>query len=140
MTLTLDAILRSAGLDPADTQAICHAFVREPEDIGPPGMHADLTDDKFFTYTQVVGEARIFRDSCTGRCQLIPDRAPVPPNAPSRAARAVVWRAGMVIGDCMACRRGRTPAGALPRNAPGRFRYSHARPRDTAPAIGALTG
>lgn len=29
MTLTLDAILRSAGLDPADAQAIRDAFVRE---------------------------------------------------------------------------------------------------------------
>lgn len=29
MTLTLDAILRSAGIDPAEAQAIRHAFVRE---------------------------------------------------------------------------------------------------------------
>jgi len=32
MTLTLDAILRSADIDTAETQAIRHAFVREQQD------------------------------------------------------------------------------------------------------------
>jgi hypothetical protein len=34
MTLTLGSILHSAGIDPADAQAIRHAYVREHEDTG----------------------------------------------------------------------------------------------------------
>lgn len=52
MTLTLEAILRSEGIDPAGTQAIRHAFVREHEDLGLPGIHADSTDDEILDYTR----------------------------------------------------------------------------------------
>ena len=45
MALTLDAILRSAGIDPAEAQAIRHAFVREHEDSGTPGVNANSTDE-----------------------------------------------------------------------------------------------
>lgn len=51
MTLTLDAVLRSAGLDPADVQAIRHAFVREHDDTGQSGIHADSTDAEILAYT-----------------------------------------------------------------------------------------
>lgn len=51
MTLTLDAILRSAGVDPGDTQVIRHTYVREHEDTGLRGIHADSTDDEILTYT-----------------------------------------------------------------------------------------
>ena len=51
MTLTLEPILLSAGIDPADAQAIRHAFVREHEDTGLPGIHADSTDDEILAYT-----------------------------------------------------------------------------------------
>lgn len=51
MTLTLDAILRNAGIDPADSQAIRRAFVREHEDTGMPGIHADSTDEEILSYT-----------------------------------------------------------------------------------------
>lgn len=61
MTLTLDAILRSTGVDPADAQAIRHAFVREHEDTGLPGIHADSTDDEILAYTsQQSAKPRIF--------------------------------------------------------------------------------
>lgn len=61
MALTLDAILRSAGIDPADAHAIRHAFVREHEDTGLPGIHADSTDEKILAYTrQRSAEPRIF--------------------------------------------------------------------------------
>lgn len=50
MALTLEAILRSAGIDPAETQAICHTFVREHEDIGLPGIHANSTDEEILAY------------------------------------------------------------------------------------------
>src|SRR5690625_754372 len=52
MTLTLGPVLRSAGIDPADAQAIRHAFVREHEDSGLPGIHADSTDDEILEYTR----------------------------------------------------------------------------------------
>lgn len=51
MTLTFDAILRSAGIDPTKAQAIRHAFVREHEDTGLPGIHADSTDEEILAYT-----------------------------------------------------------------------------------------
>lgn len=52
MAFTLEAILRSEGIDPAGTQAIRHAFVREHEDSGLPGIHADSTDDEILDYTR----------------------------------------------------------------------------------------
>ncbi|SDI97122.1 hypothetical protein SAMN05444695_1146 [Rhodococcus triatomae] len=51
MTLTLGAILRSAGIDPANAQAMRHAFVGEYEDSGLPGIHADSTDEELLAYT-----------------------------------------------------------------------------------------
>ncbi|MGM9473053.1 GIY-YIG nuclease family protein [Pseudarthrobacter sp. YS3] len=61
MTLTLDAILRSAGIAPADAQVIRHAFVREHEDTGLPGIHADSTDTEILRYTsQQSMKPRIF--------------------------------------------------------------------------------
>lgn len=61
MMLTLEPILRSAGIDPAATQAIRHAFVREHEDTGLPGIHADSTDDEILAYTsQQSAKPRIF--------------------------------------------------------------------------------
>jgi hypothetical protein len=52
MTLTLGAILHSAGIDPADAQAIRHAYVREHEDTGSQGIHADSTDEEILQYTR----------------------------------------------------------------------------------------
>lgn len=61
MALTLDAILRSAGIDPADAHAIRHAFVREHEDTGLAGIHADSTDEEILAYTsQQSAKPRIF--------------------------------------------------------------------------------
>lgn len=61
MPLTLESILQSAGIDPADAQAIRHAFVREHEDTGLPGIHADSTDDEILAYTsQQSAMPRIF--------------------------------------------------------------------------------
>jgi len=61
MVLTLNAVLRSAGIDPADAQAIRHAFVREHEDTGLPGIHADSSDDEILAYTsQQSAKPRIF--------------------------------------------------------------------------------
>ena len=51
MTLNLDAVLRSAGIEPAETQAIRHAFVREHEDSGAPGINANSTDYEILAYT-----------------------------------------------------------------------------------------
>ncbi len=61
MTLTLDHILRSADIDPANAHAIRHAFVREHQDSGLPGIHADSTDAAILTYTsQQSAKPRIF--------------------------------------------------------------------------------
>ncbi len=61
MTLTLGPILISAGIDPTDAQAIRHAFVREHEDTGLPGIHADSTDDEILAYTsRQSAKPRIF--------------------------------------------------------------------------------
>lgn len=61
MTLTLAPILRSAGIDPADAQVIRHAFVREHEDTGLQGIHADSTDDEILAYTsQQSARPRVF--------------------------------------------------------------------------------
>lgn len=61
MTLTLDAILRSAGIEPADTQVIRHAFVLEHEDTGLRGIHAHSSDEEILAYTrQQSAQPRIF--------------------------------------------------------------------------------
>lgn len=61
MSLTLDAILRSAGIVPTDVHAIRHAFVREHGDTGLPGIHADSTDEEILAYTsQQSANPRIF--------------------------------------------------------------------------------
>jgi hypothetical protein len=52
MTLTLGAIMLSAGFEPTDAQAIRHAYVREHEDTGAQGIHADSTDDEILRYTR----------------------------------------------------------------------------------------
>lgn len=51
MPLTLEAIFRSAGIDPTDVQAIRHAFVERHEDTGESGIHLDSTDDEVLAYT-----------------------------------------------------------------------------------------
>ncbi|MGV9749141.1 GIY-YIG nuclease family protein [Nocardia farcinica] len=61
MTLTLEPILRSAGIDPLEVQVIRHAFVKEHEDTGLQGLHADSTDDEILLYTsQQSANPRIF--------------------------------------------------------------------------------
>lgn len=50
MTLTLGHALSSAGLDPAETLVIRHAYVRRHDD-GTPGIHADSTDAEIIAYT-----------------------------------------------------------------------------------------
>lgn len=61
MTLTLGTILLSAGIDPADAQVIRHAYVKEHEDTGLPGIHADSTDNEILAYTsQQSAKPRIF--------------------------------------------------------------------------------
>lgn len=51
MTLTLGSILLSAGIDPAGAQVIRHSYVREHEDTGLQGIHADSTDQDILRYT-----------------------------------------------------------------------------------------
>lgn len=51
MPVTLGAIFHSAGIDPADALVIRHAFVREHEDTGLAGLHANSTDDEILAYT-----------------------------------------------------------------------------------------
>lgn len=81
MTLTLDSILRSAGIDPADAQVIRHAYVKE--DIGLQGIHADSSDAEILAYTgQQSARPRIF--------------PPVPPHiwvvfVPEGGDRARLW-------------------------------------------------
>lgn len=59
--LTLDAILRSAGIDPADAQVIRHSYVRPDEDSGHSGIHADSTDAEILRYTgQQSAKQRVF--------------------------------------------------------------------------------
>lgn len=61
MTLPLGPVLLAAGINPADTQVIRHAFVREHEDSGLQGIHADSTDDEILVYTsQQSAKPRIF--------------------------------------------------------------------------------
>lgn len=51
MTLTLEPIMRSAGIDPGEALVIRHAYVREHEDTGRQGLHADSTDVEILQYT-----------------------------------------------------------------------------------------
>lgn len=51
MTLTLGPVLHSAGIDPGEALVIRHAYVREHEDTGLPGVHADSTDEEILDYT-----------------------------------------------------------------------------------------
>ncbi|GAA1230211.1 GIY-YIG nuclease family protein [Prauserella halophila] len=61
MGLTFGPILHSAGIDPADAHVIRHAYVREHEDSGLPGLHADSTDDEILRYTsQQSAKPRVF--------------------------------------------------------------------------------
>ncbi|WFP16170.1 GIY-YIG nuclease family protein [Citricoccus muralis] len=61
MTLTLEQILRSAGIDPADAQVIRHAFVHEHEGTGVRGIHADSIDEEILAYTsQQPTKSRMF--------------------------------------------------------------------------------
>ncbi|MBD8506730.1 GIY-YIG nuclease family protein [Hoyosella sp. G463] len=61
MSLTLDPILRSAGIDPANALVIRHAYVKEHEDTGLQGIHADSTDDQILAYTShQSANSRIF--------------------------------------------------------------------------------
>lgn len=61
MTLTLESILRSAGINPAEVQVIRHAHVREHEDSGLLGIHADSSDDEILRYTsQQSAKPRVF--------------------------------------------------------------------------------
>ena len=61
MTLTLGSILHSAGIDPNDTQVIRHAYVREHEDTGLQGIHADSTNQEILRYTsEQSAKQRIF--------------------------------------------------------------------------------
>ncbi|MBN9201470.1 MAG: hypothetical protein ABS61_00790 [Microbacterium sp. SCN 70-18] len=52
MSLTLGPLLLDAGIEPAHTIAIRHSFVREHEDTGSRGIHADSTDDEVLEYTR----------------------------------------------------------------------------------------
>lgn len=61
MTLTLGPILHSADIDPGEAHVIRHAYVREHEDSGLPGIHADSTDAEILRYTsQQSARPRIF--------------------------------------------------------------------------------
>jgi hypothetical protein len=61
MTLTLEPILRSTGIDPADAQVIRHEYVKEHEDNGLQGIHADSTDGDILAYTsQQSAKPRVF--------------------------------------------------------------------------------
>lgn len=52
MTLTLGPLLIDAGIDPAQTLVIRHAYVREHEDSGLVGLHADSTHAEILEYTR----------------------------------------------------------------------------------------
>ncbi len=51
MTLALEAILRSAGLNPSEVLTVRHTFVKEHAGTGMRGIHADSTDEEILTYT-----------------------------------------------------------------------------------------
>lgn len=52
MPLTLAPLLRDAGIDPASALVIRHAYVREHEDSGLVGLHADSTHAEILEYTR----------------------------------------------------------------------------------------
>ncbi|WP_238476458.1 hypothetical protein [Agromyces mariniharenae] len=52
MPLTLGPLLIDAGIDPSQALVIRHAYVREHEDSGLPGIHADSTDAEILEYTR----------------------------------------------------------------------------------------
>lgn len=52
MALTLGPLLIDAGIDPSQALVIRHAYVREHEDSGLPGIHADSTDAEIIAYTE----------------------------------------------------------------------------------------
>lgn len=52
MALTLGPILLDAGIDLLDALVIRHAYVREHEDSGLPGIHADSTAAEILEYTR----------------------------------------------------------------------------------------
>ena len=52
MALTLGPILLDAGIDLSDALVIRHAYVREHEDSGISGIHADSTDAEILEYTR----------------------------------------------------------------------------------------
>lgn len=52
MALTLGPLLLDAGIDPASTLVMRHSFVREHEDTGSQGIHADSTDAEILAYTR----------------------------------------------------------------------------------------
>lgn len=61
MTLTLDSILRSARIDPAEVLVIRHAYVRESEGTRSRGIRADSTDEEILRYTsQQSANPRMF--------------------------------------------------------------------------------
>jgi hypothetical protein len=52
VTLTLGPLLIDAGIDPGIALVMRHAYVREHEDSGLQGIHADSTDAEILEYTQ----------------------------------------------------------------------------------------
>lgn len=52
MPLTLGPLLIDAGIDPARALVIRHAYVREHEDSGLVGLHADSTNAEILEYTR----------------------------------------------------------------------------------------
>lgn len=52
MTLTLGPIMLDAGIHVPDALVIRHAYVREHEDSGLKGIHADSTDAEILEYTR----------------------------------------------------------------------------------------
>jgi hypothetical protein len=52
MALTLGPVLLDAGIDLTDALVIRHAYVREHEDSGLRGIHADSTDAQILEYTR----------------------------------------------------------------------------------------
>lgn len=52
MPLTLGPLLIDAGIDPAEALVIRHAYVREHEDSGLAGIHADSTAAEILEYTR----------------------------------------------------------------------------------------
>jgi hypothetical protein len=53
MTLTLGPLLVDAGIDVSSALVIRHAYVREHEDSGLVGLHADSTDAEILEYTRI---------------------------------------------------------------------------------------